>query len=230
MKENNKSYKLYQGYGNNMTLKTITVPENIEFYASRHDRDDSSVDKDRYDLLAVIPYDEEKMNIISDNIIFDTLINIFDKYIVWQIRDISPIDSDFPITLIAPVIDEIYFKMTKVNDDKLTEALRKENIVEYDHLFDPEYRSAFQNRVNEEFTDPIYYAKIHGITENGYIDVTYNYVKNTWDFSDEMLIRRQIIAIRNIFDKTIQSKYSLIDKQEFDCALNDSLLRLGVMF
>ena len=89
---------------------------NVEFYASRHDRDDSSVDKDRYDLLAVIPYDEEKMNIISDNIIFDTCINIFDKYIVWQIRDISPIDSDFPITLVAPVIDEIYFKMTKVKD------------------------------------------------------------------------------------------------------------------
>ena len=211
-----------------MTLKTITVPENIEFYVSRHDRDDSSVDKDRYDLLAVIPYDKEKMNIISDNIIFDTHINIFDKYIVWQIRDISPIDSDFPITLIIPTIDEIYFKMTKVNDSKVTEAMRKEGIV--DHLLDPECRNAFQNRVNEEFTGPIYYAKVHGITENGYIDVTYNYVKNTWDFSDEMLIRREIIDIRNIFDKTIQSKYSLIDKQEFDYALNESLLRLGIMF
>ena len=59
---------------------------------------------------------------------------------------------------------------------------------------------------------------------------SYNYVKNTWDFSDEMLIRRQIIDIRNIFDNIIQAKYSLVDKQEFDCALNDSLLRLGVMF
>ena len=227
MKENNKSYRLYQGYGNNMALKTITVPENVEFYASRHDRDDSSVDKDRYDLLAVIPYDEEKMNIISDNIIFDTLVNIFDKYIVWQIRDISPIDSDFPITLIAPVIDEIYFKMTKVNDNKVNEMMRKEGII--GHLFDPEYDNIIQNIIIDN-TDTIYYAKIHGISECGYLDITYIHVKSAWNHEDEARMDRQNVELRNVFDNTSQLNYSLIDKQEFDYALNEALLSLGVMF
>ena len=229
MKENSKTYRCYQGYGDNMVIKDIIVPEGVEFYVNRHDRDDSSIDKDRYDLLAVTPYDEEKMNIISGNILItDTHKNLFDKYIVWQIRDISPIDSDFPITLIPPVMDKIYFKMTKVNDSKVTEAMRKEGIT--DHLFDPECLSAFQNRVNEEFTDPIYYAKIHGITENGYIDITYIYVKNAWNHEDEARMSRQNVELRNIFDELMQSNYSLIDEQEMDCALNETLLRLGVMF
>lgn len=229
MKENSKTYRFYQGYGDNMTIKDIIVPEGVVFYVNRHDRDDSSTDKDRYDLLAVIPYDEEKMNIISGNILItDTHKNLFDKYIVWQIRDIGPIDSDFPITLIPPVMDEIYFKMTKVNDSKVTEAMRKESII--DHLFDPACRSAFQNRVNEEFTDPIYYAKIHGVTENGYLDITYIYVKNAWNHEDEARMSRQNVELSNIFDELMQSNYSLIDEQEMDYALNETLLRLGVMF
>lgn len=228
MKENSKIYKCYQGYGDNMAIKDIIVPENVEFYASRHDRDDNSLDKDRYDLLAVIPYDEEKMNIISDNIIFDTCVNIFDKYIIWQIRDIIPIDSDFPITLVAPVIDEIYFKMTKVNDSKATEMMRKEGVI--DHFFDPEYINDIQNIIIDN-TDTIYYAKIHGISERGYLDITYIHVKNSWNHEDEAGIDRQNVELRNVFDNTsLQSNYSLVDKQEFDYALNEALLSLGVMF
>lgn len=228
MKENSKIYKCYQGYGDNMTIKDIIVPEGVVFYVNRHDRDDSSLDKDRYDLLVVMPYSKEKMGIISSNtLITDAYENIFDKYIIWRIRDIIPIDSDFPITLVAPVIDEIYFKMTKVNDSKATEVMRKEGII--DHFFDSEYINDIQNIIIDN-TDTIYYAKIHGISECGYLDITYIHVKNSWNHEDEARIDRQNVELRNIFDKTIQSKYSLIDEQEFDYALNDSLLRLGVMF
>ena len=229
MKENSKIYRCYQGYGDNMAIKDIIVPEGVVFYVNRHDRDDSSLDKDRYDLLAVIPYSEEKMDIISSNtLITDTYKNIFDKYIIWQIRDIIPIDSDFPITLVAPVIDEIYFKMTKVNDSKASEMMRKEGII--DHFFDSEYINDIQNIIIDN-TDTIYYAKIHGISERGYLDITYIQVKNSWNHEDEARIDRQNVELRNIFDNTsLQSNYSLVDKQEFDYALNEALLSLGVMF
>lgn len=229
MKENSKIYRCYQGYGDNMAIKDIIVPEGVVFYVNRHDRDDSSLDKDRYDLLAVMPYSKEKMGIISSNtLITDAYENIFDKYIIWQIRDIIPIDSDFPITLVAPVIDEIYFKMTKVNDSKATEMMRKEGVI--DHFFDPEYINDIQNIIIDN-TDTIYYAKIHGISECGYLDITYIHVKNSWNHEDEARIDRQNVELRNIFDNTsLQSNYSLVDKQEFDYALNEALLSLGVMF
>ena len=229
MKENSKIYKCYQGYGDNMAIKDIIVPEGVVFYVNRHDRDDSSLDKDRYDLLAVMPYSEEKKDIISSNtLITDAFKNIFDKYIIWQILDIIPIDSDFPITLVAPVIDEIYFKMTKVNDSKASEVMRKEGII--DHFFDSEYMNDIQNIIIDN-TDTIYYAKIHGISERGYLDITYIQVKNSWNHEDEARIDRQNVELRNIFDNTsLQSNYSLVDKQEFDYALNEALLSLGVMF
>lgn len=228
MKENSKIYRCYQEYGDNMAIKDIIVPEGVVFYVNRHDRDDSSLDKDRYDLLAVIPYSEEKMDIISSNtLITDAYKNIFDKYIIWQIRDIIPIDSDFPITLVAPVIDEIYFKMTKVNDSKATEMMRKEGII--DHFFDSEYMNDIQNIIIDN-TDTIYYAKIHGISECGYLDITYIHVKNSWNHEDEARIDRQNVELRNVFDNISQLNYSLIDKQEFDYALNEALLSLGVMF
>ena len=228
MKENSKIYKCYQGYGDNMSIKDIIVPEGVVFYVNRHDRDDSSLDKDRYDLLAVIPYSKEKMGIISSNtLITDAYENIFDKYIIWQIRDIIPIDSDFPITLVAPVIDEIYFKMTKVNDSKATETMRKEGVI--DHFFDPEYINDIQNIIIDN-TDTIYYAKIHGISERGYLDITYIHVKNSWNHEDEAGMDRQNVELRNVFDNISQLNYSLIDKQEFDYALNEALLSLGVMF
>ena len=228
MKENSKTYRCYQGYGDNMAIKDIIVPEGVVFYVNRHDRDDSSLDKDRYDLLAVIPYSKEKMGIISSNtLITDAYENIFDKYIIWQIRDIIPIDSDFPITLVAPVIDEIYFKMTKVNDSKATEMMRKEGII--DHFFDSEYMNDIQNIIIDN-TDTIYYAKIHGISERGYLDITYIHVKNSWNHEDEAGIDRQNVELRNVFDNMSQLNYSLIDKQEFDYALNEGLLSLGVMF
>ena len=228
MKENSKIYKCYQGYGDNMSIKDIIVPEGVVFYVNRHGRDDSSLDKDRYDLLAVMPYSKEKMGIISSNtLITDAYENIFDKYIIWQIRDTSPIDSDFPITLVAPVIDEIYFKMTKVNDSKATEMMRKEGVI--DHFFDSEYMNDIQNIIIDN-TDTIYYAKIHGISECGYLDITYIHVNNSWNHEDVAGIDRQNVELRNVFDNTSQLNYSLIDKQEFDYALNEGLLSLGVMF
>lgn len=229
MKENSKIYRCYQGYGDNMAIKDIIVPEGVEFYINRCDRGDGSTGKDRYDLLAVMPYSKEKMDIISSNsIIPDTHKNIFDKYIIWQIRDISPIDSDFPITLVAPVIDKIYFKMTKVNDSKATEMMRKEGVI--DHFFNPEYINDIQNIIDNN-TDTIYYAKIHGISKDGYLDITYIHVKSVWNHEDEARIDRQNVELRNIFDNTsLQSNYSLVDKQEFDYALNEALLSLGVMF
>ena len=229
MKENSKIYRCYQGYGCTTAIKDIIVPEGVEFYINRCDRSNSSLDKDRYDLLAVMPYSKEKMDIISSNsLITDTHKNIFDKYIIWQIRDISPIDSDFPITLVAPVIDGIYFKMTKVNDSKATEMMRKEGVI--DHFFDPEYINDIQNIIDNN-TDTIYYAKIHGISKDGYLDITYIHVKSAWNHEDEARIDRQDVELRNIFDNTsLQSNYSLVDKQEFDYALNETLLSLGVMF
>ena len=228
MKENSKTYRCYQGYGDNMAIKDIIVPEGVVFYVNRHDCDDSSLDKDRYDLLAVMPYSKEKMGIIfSNSLITDAYENIFDKYIIWQIRDIIPIDSDFPITLVAPVIDEIYFKMTKVNDSKATEMMRKEGII--DHFFDPEYINDIQNIIDNN-TDTIYYAKIHGISERGYLDITYIHVKNSWNHEDEAGIDRQNVELLNVFDNISQLNYSLVDKQEFDYALNEALLSLGVMF
>ena len=228
MKENSKIYRCWQGYGDNKAIKDIIVPEGVVFYVNRHDRDDSSLDKDRYDLLAVMPYSKEKMGIISSNtLITDAYENIFDKYIIWQIRDIIPIDSDLPITFTAPVMDEIYFKMTHTNGSKITELLNEKHLI--DRLGDPEYINDIQNIIDDN-TDTIYYAKIHGISECGYLDITYIHVKNSWNHEDEAGIDRQNVELRNVFDNISQSKHSLIDEQEFDYALNEALLSLGVMF
>ena len=228
MKENSKIYRCYQGYGNNMAIKNIIVPEGVEFYINRHDRDDSSLDKDRYDLLAVIPYSKKKLDIISSNtLITDVYEHIFDKYIIWQIQDIIPIDSDLPITLTVPVMDEIYFKMTQVNSSKITELMNKGYL--FDRLRDSESINDIQSIIDDN-TDTIYYAKINGINENGYLDITYIHVKNAWSHEDEAYINRRNVELRNIFDNITQSKHSLIDPQEFDYALNEALLSLGIMF
>ena len=103
------------------------------------------------------------------------------------------------------------------------EALHKEHLLACNDT--PEQDNTLQN-----MTDVIYYAKIHGITENGKLDITYNHVKNAWSGEDEAMIIRGLIETHNIFDELMQLNYSLVDEQEFDYALNESLLRLGVMF
>ena len=113
-----KTFKLLQmEYGKKFA--EIKVPDGVVFQLTMGHMTSSDEDRDTYNFIAVIPYDENIYNFLIKQKFEYTVHNIFNTYIAWIIRDSTPENfNDFPFTNEYQNIEPFYIKTVSVNREK----------------------------------------------------------------------------------------------------------------
>lgn len=100
-------------------IAEIKVPDGVVFHLSMGHVISAYEDRDTYNFIAVIPYDKDICNFLTQQNIHCTVHNIFDTYIAWIIKDSIPENfNNFPFTTDAPNIEPFYIKTLSVNQSK----------------------------------------------------------------------------------------------------------------
>ena len=116
-----KTFKLLQSeYGKKFA--EIKVPNGVVFQLTMGHVISSDEDRDTYNFIAVIPYDENIYNFLLKQKFEYTLHNIFNTYIAWIIKDSTPENfNTFPFTTDEPNIEPFYIKTLNVDKSKKNE-------------------------------------------------------------------------------------------------------------
>ena len=113
-----KTFKLLQSEYSKKFAE-IKVPDGVVFQLTMGHVMSSDEDRDTYNFIAVIPYDENIYNFLLEQKYDYTVHNIFDTYISWIIKDSVPEDfNTFPFTTADPNIEPFYIKTLSVNREK----------------------------------------------------------------------------------------------------------------
>ena len=113
-----KTFKLLQ-MDRGKKIAEIKVPDGVVFHLSMGHVISAYEDRDTYNFIAVIPYDKDICNFLTQQNIHCTVHNIFDTYIAWIIKDSTPENfNNFPFTTDAPNIEPFYIKTLSVNQSK----------------------------------------------------------------------------------------------------------------
>lgn len=113
-----KTFKLMQ-MDRGKKLVEIKVPDGVVFHLSMGHVMSTDEDRDTYNFIAVIPYDENIYNFLLGQKYDYTVHNIFDTYISWIIKDSVPENfNTFPFTTADPNIEPFYIKTLSVNRSK----------------------------------------------------------------------------------------------------------------
>ena len=162
-----KTFKIMQ-MSRGKKLVEIRVPDGVVFHLSMGHVTSTNEDRDTYNFIAVIPYDESIHTFLLEQKCDYTVHNIFDTYISWIIKDSVPEDfTAFPFTTADPNIEPFYIKTLSVNRKKknkmyidlLTEIYNR------DGKYPPrEETLEIERRCIEESSVITCYMKITGVT------------------------------------------------------------------
>ena len=110
-----KTFKIMQ-MSRDKKLVEIRVPDGVVFHLSMGHVMSTDEDRDTYNFIAVIPYDENLYEFLLGQKYDYTIHNIFDTYISWIIKDSVPENfNTFPFTTANPNIEPFYIKTLSVN-------------------------------------------------------------------------------------------------------------------
>lgn len=220
-----KTFKLLQmEYGKKFA--EIKVPDGVVFQLTMGHMMSSDEDRDTYNFIAVIPYDENIYNFLIKQKFEYTVHNIFNTYIAWIIRDSTPENfNDFPFTNEDQNIEPFYIKTLNVDKSKKTEMyvdLLKE-IYNRDGKYPPhEKMLEIEKRCIEESSTITGYMKITSISFSGIHAV---HIRCTPDLSIESGIFCQYISYNNLFSY----ESLLTTENEFNNAASEILQNVGVL-
>ena len=100
-------------------IAEIKVPDGVVFHLSMGHVTGTDEDRDTYNFIAVIPYDESIRTFLFEQKCEYTVYNIFNTYIAWVIKDSIPENfNDFPFTTADLNIEPFYIKTLSVNHTK----------------------------------------------------------------------------------------------------------------
>ena len=223
-----KTFKIMQ-MNCSKKLAEIKVPDGVVFHLSMGHVTSTNEDRDTYNFIAVIPYDENIYKFLLEQK-FDhtahTVYNILDTYISWIIKDSVPENfNTFPFTTEDPNIEPFYIKSLSVNREKknkmyidlLTEIYNRDG--KYPSR---EEMLGIEKRCIEETSVITGYMKIIGVSFSGVQAVHIRCVPTSIVDSG---IFYQYISYNQIFgdDNLIATK------DEFAIALNTVLQDLDIL-
>ena len=119
--ETNIKYKTFKLLQSEYCKKfaEIKVPDGVVFHLTIGHVIGADEDRDTYNFIAVIPYDENIYNFLLKQKFEYTLHNIFNTYIAWIIRDSTPENfNTFPFTTEDQNIEPFYIKTLSVNQSE----------------------------------------------------------------------------------------------------------------
>lgn len=220
-----KTFKLLQmEYGKKFA--EIKVPDGVVFQLTMGHMMSSDEDRDTYNFIAVIPYDENIYNFLIKQKFEYTVHNIFNTYIAWIIRDSTPENfNDFPFTNEDQNIEPFYIKTLSVNQsekNKMYVDLLNE-LYKCNGEYPPrEKMLEIEKRCIEESSTITGYIKITSISFSGIHAV---HIRCTPDLSIESGILCQYISYNNLF-----SYESLpTTENEFNNAVSEILQNFNIL-
>lgn len=220
-----KTFKLLQSeYGKKFA--EIKVPDGVVFQLTMGHMMSSDEDRDTYNFIAVIPYDENIYNFLIKQKFEYTVHNIFNTYIAWIIRDSTPENfNDFPFTTEDQSIEPFYIKTLSVNQsekNKMYVDLLNE-LYKCDGEYPPrEKMLEIEKRCIEESSTITGYMKITSISFSGIHAV---HIRCVPDLSIESGILCQYISYNNLFSY----ESLLTTENEFNNAASETLQNVGVL-
>lgn len=220
-----KTFKLLQmEYGKKFA--EIKVPDGVVFQLTMGHMMSSDEDRDTYNFIAVIPYDENIYNFLIKQKFEYTVHNIFNTYIAWIIRDSTPENfNDFPFTTEDQSIEPFYIKTLSVNQsekNKMYVDLLNE-LYKCDGEYPPrEKMLEIEKRCIEESSTITGYMKITSISFSGIHAV---HIRCVPDLSIESGILCQYISYNNLFSY----ESLLTTENEFNNAASEILQNVGVL-
>ena len=221
-----KTFKIMQ-MSRGKKLVEIRVPDGVVFHLSMGHVTGVDEDRDTYNFIAVIPYDESIYTFLLEQKCDYTVHNIFDTYISWIIKDSVPEDfTAFPFTTADPNIEPFYIKTLSVNREKKNKMYIDilTEIYNHDGEYPPrEEARVIERRCIEESSIITGYMKITGISFFG-VHVVHIRCVPTSTAVDSGIFR-QYISYTEIFgdDNLIATK------DEFATALNTILQDLDIL-
>lgn len=220
-----KTFKLLQmEYGKKFA--EIKVPDGVVFQLTMGHMMSSDEDRDTYNFIAVIPYDENIYNFLIKQKFEYTVHNIFNTYIAWIIRDSTPENfNDFPFTTEDQSIEPFYIKTLSVNQsekNKMYVDLLNE-LYKCNGEYPPrEKMLEIEKRCIEESSTITGYMKITSISFSGIHAV---HIRCVPDLSIESGILCQYISYNNLFSY----ESLLTTENEFNNAASEILQNVGVL-
>ena len=226
-----KTFKLLQmEYGKKFA--EIKVPDGVVFQLTMGHMMSSDEDRDTYNFIAVIPYDENIYNFLIEQKFEYIVHNIFNTYIAWIIRDSTPENfNDFPFTNEDQNIEPFYIKTLNVDKSKKTEMyvdlLKK--IYNRDGKYPShEESTAIERKCIEESSTITGYMKITNILSSGvqvlYIRCVPDSTLDSCIFTDSGIFC-QYITYNNLF-----SYESLpTTENEFNNAVSEILQNFNIL-
>ena len=226
--ETNIKYKTFKLLQSEYCKKfaEIKVPDGVVFQLTMGHMTSSDEDRDTYNFIAVIPYDENIYNFLLKQKFEYTLHNIFNTYIAWIIRDSTPENfNTFPFTTVDQNIEPFYIKTLSVNQsekNKMYVDLLNE-LYKCNGEYPPrEKMLEIEKRCIEESSTITGYMKITNISFSGVKAVR---IGCAADLSIESGIFYQYISYNNLF-----SYESLpATENEFNNTASEILQNVGVL-
>ena len=220
-----KTFKLLQSEYHKKFVE-IKVPDGVVFQLTMGHVMSSDEDRDTYNFIAVIPYDENIYNFLLKQKFEYTLHNIFNTYIAWIIRDSTPENfNDFPFTNEDQNIEPFYIKTLSVNHEKKNKMYADllNAVYKCDGEYPPREEIAeIERKCIEESSVITGYMKITNISFSGVKAVRAGCAA---DLSIESGIFYQYISYNNLF-----SYESLpTTENEFNNAASEILQNVGVL-
>ena len=220
-----KTFKLLQmEYGKKFA--EIKVPDGVVFQLTMGHMMSSDEDRDTYNFIAVIPYDENIYNFLLKQKFEYTLHNIFNTYIAWIIRDSTPENfNTFPFTTVDQNIEPFYIKTLSVNQsekNKMYVDLLNE-LYKCNGEYPPrEKMLEIEKRCIEESSTITGYMKITNISFSGVKAVR---IGCAADLSIESGIFYQYISYNNLFSY----ESLLTTENEFNNAASEILQNFNIL-
>lgn len=222
-----KTFKLMQ-MDRDKKLVEIKVPDGVIFHLSMGRVTSAHEDRDAYNFIAVIPYDENIYKFLLEQkcCCIYTIYNIFDTYIAWIIKDSIPENfNTFPFTTEDQNIKPFYIKTLSVNRTKKNKMYADllEEIYNRDGKYPPrEEIPEIGRRCMEESSIVTGYMKIIDITFTG---VRALHIQVVPDSILDSGIARQYITYNSLFSYEIL----LATENEFNNAVSETLQDFNII-
>lgn len=220
-----KTFKLLQ-FECGKKFVEIKVPDGVVFQLTMGHMMSSDEDRDTYNFIAVIPYDENIYNFLIEQKFEYTVHNIFNTYIAWIIKDSTPENfNTFPFTTDEPNIEPFYIKTLNVDKSKRSEMyvdLLKEIYNRDGKYPSHEELTVIERKCIEESSTITGYMKITSISFSGIHAV---HIRCVPDLSIESGILCQYISYNNLFSY----ESLLTTENEFNNAASEILQNFNIL-
>lgn len=219
-----KTYKLQQ-----IPRKTITeikVPDGVVFHLSMGHVMSADEDRDTYNFIAVIPYDENMYKFLLEQKCNCCVYNIFNTYISWIINDSTPENfNTIPFTTEDLNIEPFYIKSLSVNQTK--KNMMFDGLIDEIYKRDGKYPSfnetlEITKRCIEESSIVVGYMKITDVSFFGVQAVHIRYVSTS-------TIDSGIVYQHIGYNQLLNDDNLIATKDEFAIALNSILQDLDIL-